>query len=422
LEKFVIKGGNELKGTVLVSGSKNASLPILFATILSNGNSLVENVPNLRDTQTAIKLLQSMGLKVVYEGNTASVTFSNNIKTIAEYELVKTMRASILCLGPLLSKYRKAKVSLPGGCAIGARPIDLHLKAFAKMGADIKIEHGYVVAEAKRGLKGAEINFDFPTVGGTENVMMAAVLARGKTIIRNAAKEPEIVDLAKALRSAGALIEGAGSDTIEIQGIDGIGSINHKVMPDRIEAGTFIAAIATAGGEVEIKDFPSSVMKSVVDKFTEAGLDISIDGNSAKVKKKQKLRSVDIVTQVYPGFPTDMQAQFMASMCLAGGTSIIKETVFENRFMHVLELQRLGANIKIEGNSAIVKGVEKLIGAKVMATDLRASASLVIAGLAAENTTEVYRIYHLDRGYENLEKKLKELGANIRREKSELPY
>jgi len=295
------------------------------------------------------------------------------------------------------------------------------LNILEKMGCTWERDAVGLTVKGTHELVGVDVDMnDMPDQVPTLAVL--ALFARGKTIIRNAAKEPEIVDLAKALRSAGALIEGAGSDTIEIQGIDGIGSINHKVMPDRIEAGTFIAAIATAGGEVEIKDFPSSVMKSVVDKFTEAGLDISIDGNSAKVKKKQKLRSVDIVTQVYPGFPTDMQAQFMASMCLAGGTSIIKETVFENRFMHVLELQRLGANIKIEGNSAIVKGVEKLIGAKVMATDLRASASLVIAGLAAENTTEVYRIYHLDRGYENLEKKLKKLGANIRREKSELPY
>ncbi len=422
MEKFVIKGGKELKGKVSVSGSKNASLPILFATILCENNCTIRNVPDLRDTQTAIRLLSSMGLKVNFENNTVKVNPSEKITTIAEYELVKTMRASILCLGPLLSKYRNAKVSLPGGCAIGARPIDLHLRALTKMGADIRIEHGYVIAKAERGLEGKEITFDFPTVGGTENVMMAAVLAKGKTIIRNAAKEPEIVDLAKALKLAGAKIEGEGHDTIEIYGTDGIGSINHEVMPDRIEAGTFMAAVATVGGEIEIDNFPAKFMGSVIDKFTEAGLEVNVKGTSAKIKKTSRLRSVDIVTQVYPGFPTDMQAQFMASMCLAKGTSIIKETVFENRFMHVLELQRLGANIKIEGNSAVVEGVEKLIGAKVMATDLRASASLVIAGLAAENTTEIYRIYHLDRGYERLEEKLKKLGADIRREKSELKY
>ncbi len=422
MEKFVIKGGRPLRGKVSVSGSKNSSLPIIFSAILSDGESVIENVPDLTDTATALRLLKGMGIEGVREGKRLKLWKSGEIKPEAEYELVKTMRASILCLGPLLSRYRRAKVSLPGGCAIGARPIDLHLKGLSMMGADIRIEHGYVIAEAEGGLRGAEIYLDFPTVGGTENLIMAAVLAKGKTVIRNAAREPEISDLISALKSAGAEIEGEGSDTIEITGTGSVGPIRHRVMPDRIEAGTLIAAVATAGGEVVIENFPSAIMESVIDKFIETGMEIKVEGDRAFVRKGGRLTSSDIITQVYPGFPTDMQAQFMAAMCLADGTSIIKETVFENRFMHALELQRLGANIKVEGNSAFVKGVDRLVGAKVMATDLRASASLVIAGLAAENTTEVYRIYHLDRGYERLEEKLSKLGADIRRERSELLY
>ncbi len=421
MQKFVIKGGKKLKGKVRVSGSKNSSLPIIFASILS-GSARIRNVPNLRDTRTAVSLLRDMGFHVEFSQNSVNVEFTGKVKTEADYELVRTMRASILCLGPLLARFKKARVSLPGGCAIGARPVDLHIKAMAKLGADIKVEHGYIVAEAKDGLKGAEIVFDFPTVGGTENALMAAVLAKGTTVIKNAAKEPEIVDLAKALKRAGADIEGEGSDTIVVRGVEELKEIDYKVMPDRIEAGTFIAAVAAAGGEVEIEDFPSESLSAVVEKFQEAGVEIEVKGSRAFVKMHSRPSSVDITTAVYPGFPTDMQAQFMAVMCVADGVSVIKETIFENRFLHVLELQRLGADIRIEGNSAVVKGVEKLSGAKVMATDLRASASLVIAGLVAENTTEIYRIYHLDRGYENLDKKLRKLGADVKRVKSSVPY
>ncbi|SNR67331.1 UDP-N-acetylglucosamine 1-carboxyvinyltransferase [Desulfurobacterium atlanticum] len=420
--KFIIKGGKELKGTVKISGSKNASLPIIFAAILTK-EAQIENVPNLRDTRTAVALLKDMGFETCFEKNTLFVREKEKIKTEADYELVRTMRASILSLGPLLAKYGKAKVSLPGGCAIGARPINFHLKALSKLGAEISIDHGYINATVKGRLKGAEIVFDKPTVGGTENLLMAAVLAKGKTVIKNAAKEPEIVDLANALKKAGAIIEGEGTDTIEITGVEELSKIDYTVMPDRIEAGTFISFIATAGGEITIEDCPYDTIEAVVQKFKEAGLTIEkLNNVTIKIKKEGKLKATDITTQVYPGFPTDMQAQFMAAMCLAEGVSIIKETIFENRFQHVLELLRLGANITIDGNTAIVKGVEKLIGAKVMATDLRASASLVAAGLAAENTTEIYRIYHLERGYENLEKKLQSLGAYIEKVKAEKPF
>ncbi len=422
MHKFIIRGGNQLKGKVKISGSKNASLPIIFSSILTSQTE-IGNVPLLRDTKTAISLLKNMGFKAVFKDGQLSIIKEANIKTEADYELVRTMRASILVLGPLLSKFKKAKVSLPGGCAIGARPVNLHLKALSKLGAEIKIDHGYIVANVKNRLKGAEIVFDFPTVGGTENLIMAAVLAEGKTIIKNAAKEPEIVDLANALKKAGAIIEGAGTDTIEITGVEELSKMEHTVMPDRIEAGTFISFVATAGGEVVIENFPYQTLETVVKKFQETGMKIErLNSKTVKVKKNNPLQGTDITTQVYPGFPTDMQAQFMATMCLAEEVSIIKENIFENRFQHVLELQRLGSNITIDGNTAIVKGVKKLIGAKVMATDLRASASLVAAGLAAENTTEIYRIYHLERGYENLEKKLQQLGANIEKRRTEQPY
>ena len=341
----------------------------------------------------------------------------------APYELVRTMRASILALGPLLARFGRAKVSLPGGCAIGLRPVDLHLKGLSRMGAEIEISHGYVIAEVNGRLKGADITLDFPTVGGTENLLMAAVLAEGRTVIRNAAKEPEIVDLARALKSAGAHIEGEGTDVIVVEGREELSPISYSVMPDRIEAGTFLSAVATAGGEITVEDFPVETLKTVIDKFREAGLEIEeISPSKVRVRKRGRLTGTDITTQPYPGFPTDMQAQFMAAMCTAEGVSVIKETIFENRFMHVLELQRMGADLKIEGNTVVVKGVERLTGAKVTATDLRASASLVVAGLGAENTTEVYRIYHLDRGYERLEEKLRALGADIERVPSELSY
>ena len=419
--KFVIKGGKELRGKVKVSGSKNASLPILFASILSGELSL-SNVPELRDVDTTCKILSHMGLEVEREGKRVRV--SGKVKKAeAPYELVKMMRASILALGPLVARYREGVVSLPGGCAIGLRPVDLHLKGLSKLGAEVEVKYGYVVARAPKGLKGADITLDFPTVGGTENLMMAATLAKGKTVIRNAAKEPEIVDLARALKAMGAEIEGEGTDTIEVVGKEELCAAEYSVMADRIEAGTFLAAVGATGGEVEIEDFPYEALTAVIEKFTEAGLEIEkLDEKRVLVRKKERLKGTDITTAPYPGFPTDMQAQFMAAMCLAEGTSVIKETIFENRFMHALELQRLGADLKIEGNTVVVRGVEELYGAPVMATDLRASASLVIAGLAAKNTTEVLRIYHLDRGYEKLEEKLRALGAEIERVRSELSY
>ncbi len=421
MQKFIIEGGRELRGKVKVSGSKNASLPILFGAILTQ-KATVKNVPDLKDIETTLEILNYIGLRAEKIGD--EVKIGGKVKEpFAPYELVKKMRASILALGPLLAKYRKAVVSLPGGCAIGLRPVDLHLKGLRKLGARIEVKHGYVMAEAPEGLKGAEIVLDFPTVGGTENLMMAATIAKGKTVIRNAAREPEIVDLARALKSAGAEIEGEGTDVIEIKGREELGEMNYRVMPDRIEAGTFLAAVACAGGEIEIEEFPMENLQAVIEKFEEAGLEIAkVKGKKVKVKKKDRLKGCDITTAPYPGFPTDMQAQFMAAMCTAEGTSVIKETIFENRFMHALELQRMGAELKIEGNSVIVKGVKELFGAKVTATDLRASASLVIAGLGAKGKTEVYRIYHLDRGYERLEEKLKGLGAKIERVKSEINY
>ncbi|MEO2065381.1 MAG: UDP-N-acetylglucosamine 1-carboxyvinyltransferase [Desulfurobacteriaceae bacterium] len=419
--KFVIKGGKELKGKVKVSGSKNASLPILFSSILS-GELEVENVPQLKDVDTTCKILSYMGLNVERKDNRVRI-YGEVERKEAPYELVKMMRASILALGPLVARYRKAVVSLPGGCAIGLRPVDLHLKGLERLGARIEVKHGYVIAEAPKGLKGNEITFDFPTVGGTENVMMAATLAKGKTVIRNAAKEPEIVDLARALKAMGAKVEGEGTDTIEVVGQEELYPATYRVMADRIEAGTFVAAVGAVGGEVEIEEFPYESLTAVIEKFLEAGLSIEkLSDRRVKVKKTGSLKGTDITTAPYPGFPTDMQAQFMAAMCLAEGVSVIKETIFENRFMHALELKRLGADLKIDGNTVVVKGVKKLSGAKVTATDLRASASLVIAGLAAENTTEVYRIYHLDRGYERMEEKLKALGAEIERVESELKY
>ena len=421
MEKFVIKGGRELYGRVKVSGSKNASLPILFASILT-GELHLSNVPALMDVATTCDLLEHMGFSVERGAGRVSVKEESPVPE-APYELVKKMRASILALGPLLARFGRAKVSLPGGCAIGLRPVDLHLKGLSKLGADIEISHGYVVAKVNGRLKGADITLDFPTVGGTENILMAATLAEGRTVIRNAAKEPEIVDLARALKKAGAYIEGEGTDVIVVEGRRELSPVSYTVMPDRIEAGTFLAAVASAGGEVVLENFPAETLKTVIDKFREAGLEIEeLSPTEVKVRKRERLRGTDITTQPYPGFPTDMQAQFMAAMCTADGVSVIRETIFENRFMHALELQRMGADLRIEGNTVVVKGVEKLTGAKVTATDLRASASLVIAGLGAENTTEVYRIYHLDRGYERLERKLRSLGAEIERVPSELKY
>lgn len=400
-------------GEVEVSGSKNASLPILASSILSTGKNLYRGVPRLNDIKTMVDLLGSLGLRVSQEDGVVSVSGEAG-EFEAPYDLVKTMRASALVLGPLLARYGRARVSLPGGCAIGERPIDLHIKALEAMGAEVELDHGYVVARARR-LKGARIYFDIVTVTGTGNIMMAATLADGTTVIENAAKEPEVVELATVLRKMGARIKGEGSDVITIDGVKDLGPVEHEVMPDRIEAGTLMAAAAVTNGNVLVRKADISHMEAVVLKMREAGVSVENEGDGMRVTGNGRLRSVDIKTLPYPGFPTDMQAQMMVLMSVARGLSVISETVFENRFMHVSELRRMGADISVEGHSAIVKGVGMLSGAPVMATDLRASASLLIAGLVAEGTTEVSRIYHLDRGYYRLEEKLAGLGADIKR-------
>jgi UDP-N-acetylglucosamine 1-carboxyvinyltransferase len=414
LDKLIIKGGKKLSGEVTVSGSKNASLPIFCATLLAPGLHEISNVPFLRDINTTIKVLESLGAVVEGNGNVVRIDTAGVNNVEATYELVKTMRASVLVLGPLLARFGRARVSLPGGCAIGARPIDQHLKGLKALGADIHLTHGYVEATAKR-LKGARINFDMPTVGGTEHLMMAAALAHGETVLENAAREPEIVDLASMLNGMGARIDGAGTDTIRITGVTELQPAAYRVMPDRIEAGTFMVAAAITGGDVRIKEMQLEHLDALVFKLLDAGVDITNKDGVVRVKGPKKLKPVNIKTRPYPGFPTDMQAQFMALMCVADGASVVAENIFENRFMHVSELMRFGADITVEGNSATVKGIKKLSGAPVMATDLRASACLILAGLAADNTTEVSRIYHLDRGYESIEKKLAALGADIQR-------
>lgn len=403
-----------LSGEVQISGAKNAVLPLLFATLLSGGQSEICNVPALRDIDTAEALLNTLGATTERIGDCCRVDTSA-IKSIeAPYELVRTMRASVLVLGPLLARCGHARVSLPGGCAIGARPIDQHLKGFEALGARITLDHGYVEAHAER-LRGAHIMFDMPTVGGTENLMMAAALAEGDSIIENAAREPEIVQLAAALNSMGAKIEGAGTARIQIQGVSSLQPLDIKVMSDRIEAGTFMIAAAMTGGDLLVRGARQQDQEALLKKMVEAGVIIRAEQDGLRVVGPDKLSPVDIRTSTFPGFPTDMQAQFMAMMAIADGTSCISENVFENRFMHVCELQRMGADISIDGHSAVIHGVKQLLGAPVMATDLRASACLILAGLAADNTTEVSRIYHLDRGYERIEEKLAKLGACIER-------
>ncbi|MEA3465057.1 MAG: UDP-N-acetylglucosamine 1-carboxyvinyltransferase [Thermodesulfobacteriota bacterium] len=415
MNKIVIHGGNPLIGTVQVSGAKNAALPLLCATLLAGGDHRLSNIPQLRDIRTVLQLLETLGAQVdAHQTDSVTVNADKVVSVEAPYDLVKTMRASVLVLGPLLARHGQARVSLPGGCAIGARPIDLHLKGLAAMGAEITLDHGYVEARAGR-LHGATIYFDTPTVGGTENIMMAATLADGMTILENAACEPEIVDLATALCGMGALISGAGTDTITIEGVDELKPMNHRVMADRIEAGTFMVAAAMTRGDVLVAGADPVCLEAVISKLREAGAQVDLCEDGIRVQGAQEISPLQIKTSPHPGFPTDMQAQFMALLTLAQGTSVITENVFENRFMHVCELQRLGSNIRIEGKQALVEGVDMLLGAPVMATDLRASASLVLAGLAADNTTEVSRIYHLDRGYERLEEKLLALGADIQR-------
>jgi len=414
LDKLIIKGGRKLCGEVAVSGSKNAALPIFFATILAPGGHEIRNVPALRDINTTIRLLETLGAKVDGRSGTVRVDATGIDQVEATYDLVKTMRASVLVLGPLLARFGRSRVSLPGGCAIGARPIDQHLKGLAALGAEIRLSHGYVEAECKQ-LRGAKIYFDISTVGGTEHLLMTAALAKGETILENAAREPEITELAEVLNGMGARIEGAGTDTIRILGVEQLAPMNHTVMPDRIEAGTFMIAAAMTGGQVRIRNMRLEHLDALTFKLQDAGVDVASRDNAVEVRGPERIRPVNIKTRPYPGFPTDMQAQFMTLMCLADGASVISENIFENRFMHVAELLRFGADIVIEGNSATVKGVRQLSGAPVMATDLRASASLVLAGLAADNTTEISRIYHLDRGYERIEEKLKGLGADIER-------
>ncbi len=416
MDKFIIEGGFKLSGYVEISGSKNSSLPIMAASLLTDKDVVLHNVPELRDINTMIKLLENLGCRVERKNKKLVLNCKNAGSLRAPYELVKTMRASILVFGPLMSRFGYAEVSMPGGCAIGVRPVNLHIKALEKMGADISIEHGYIVSKARK-LKGSQIYFDIPTVTGTENVMMASVFADGTTFIKNAAKEPEVVDLANMLNKMGADIKGAGTSTIVINGVDRLDGVDYAVMFDRIEAGTFMCASLITESNIKIKNIPVYAMDAVFEKFKAVGGFIDIESEDAAVVGGKDIFPINIKTSVYPGFPTDMQAQFMSVLSLAKGTSIIEETIFENRFQHAAELNRLNANISAIGNKAVIRGVDKLVGAKVMATDLRASASLVIAGLAAEGVTEISRIYHLDRGYEHLEEKLSNLGAKIRRVK-----
>jgi UDP-N-acetylglucosamine 1-carboxyvinyltransferase len=414
MKTIVIQGGIKLKGEVVISGAKNAALPIITAGLLCQGGHTISNVPHLADVTTLGKILQNMGIAFERKGHDILLDSNRLTNPEAPYDLVRTMRASVLVLGPLVARMGKARVSLPGGCAIGARPINLHLMGLAKLGAAVEIEHGYVVAKAKR-LRGAHVYFDTVTVTGTENILMAAVLAKGETMIENAAREPEVIDLANALMQMGAKIEGAGTDIIRIQGVESLVPLSYTVMPDRIETGTFVIAAAITGGTLTIKNCFPEHLDAVLSKVAEAGAEINTEDGTIRVNGQRRIKPVDIKTLEYPGFPTDMQAQFMSLMALAEGTSVINETIFENRFTHVAELRRMGANIQTEGRSAIVKGVPKLSAAPVMATDLRASASLILAGLAAEGQTVVSRIYHLDRGYEHIEEKLSALGADIKR-------
>jgi UDP-N-acetylglucosamine 1-carboxyvinyltransferase len=414
MQKLAIQGGYRLSGEVNISGAKNAALPIMCASLLTADDLCLSNVPDMRDVKTMIRLLQQMGVRVDSDAHSVIFNASNVDKLEAPYDMVKTMRAAILVLGPLLTRFGEARVSLPGGCAIGSRPVDLHIKGLVAMGAEIHIEHGYIHAKAKR-LKGAQICFDLISVTGTENLMMAAVLADGVTVLENAAREPEVVDLALCLIAMGAKIEGAGSDKITIVGVDQLHAASHRVMPDRIESGTFLVAAAATGGHITLTGARADTLDKVLEKLREAGAKISLAEDRISLEMSGRPRPINVRTAPYPAFPTDMQAQFMAMNAIADGNSMVVETIFENRFMHVQELLRLGAQIEIEGNTAVIQGCSQLEGATVMATDLRASASLVIAGMVARGETIVDRIYHLDRGYECIEAKLSALGAKISR-------
>ena len=417
MDSIVIEGGSPLQGTVRVSPAKNAVLPLMAAALLAPGESRLREVPRLADVRTLGRLLGHLGARVEPEGGGLRVDAGEVQGREAPYDLVKTMRASVLVLGPLVGRFGRARVGLPGGCAIGARPIDLHLRGLEALGARVRLEHGYVDVEAER-LRGGRVVLDIPTVTGTENLMMAASLGEGTTVIENAAREPEVVDLAECLRSMGARIRGAGSAVVEVEGVEELRPYDHQPIPDRIETGTFLVAAALCGGDVRLEAARLDHLDALVEKLREAGAEVEdLGAGGARVRGRPPARSVDVRTSPYPGFPTDMQAQFMALMARGRGLSVITERVFENRFMHVPELNRMGADIKAEGASAVVRGVGKLSGARVMATDLRASAALVLAGLVAEGTTVVSRVYHLDRGYESLESKLEGLGARIRRVK-----
>ncbi|PTN11446.1 UDP-N-acetylglucosamine 1-carboxyvinyltransferase [Nitrosomonas aestuarii] len=413
--KLTIQGGNPLRGEIRISGAKNAALPAICATLLTRDAVKIKNVPLLMDVTTMLSLLEQIGVKVQSENQSEVILSAADLTQLtAPYEMVKTMRAAILVLGPLLARAGEANISLPGGCAIGLRPVDQHIKGLETMGAEITIKHGYIHAVAKK-LQGARIVMDIVTVTGTENLMMAATLAQGTTIIENAAREPEIIDLANCLIAMGAKIEGAGSDIITIEGVPSLHGAEHKVMPDRIETGTFLAAACAASGDIFLKETNARHLDAVLDKLTESGAKIKSGDHWIHLKMNERPKSINLRTAPYPAFPTDMQAQFMSLNCIANGTAVITETIFENRLMHVQELKRMNADIKVEGHTAIIHGIPQLDGTKVMATDLRASASLVIAGLIAQGETVIDRIYHLDRGYEAIEKKLSHLGAEIQR-------
>ena len=423
MDKIVVEGGQPLNGEVQISGAKNAVLPILCATLLADEPVEISNVPHLHDVVTTAKLLAGLGAGITIDQGTIGKGSESGVivdprsvnSHVAPYELVKTMRASVLVLGPLLAKYGDAEVSLPGGCAIGSRPVDLHIKGLQALGADISVDHGFIKASAKR-LRGARHVFDMVSVGATENVLMAACLAEGTSVLENAAMEPEIVDLAECLKAMGAKIEGAGTGRIVVEGVERLHGGKHAVVADRIETGTFLVAAAMTGGRVTARKTRPDTLDAVLDKLTEAGAEITVDGDRITLDMRgRRPKAVNLTTAPHPAFPTDMQAQFMAMNCIADGVGVINETIFENRFMHVNELLRLGADIRVDGHTAVIRGVQQLSGAPVMATDLRASASLILAGLVADGETVIDRIYHLDRGYENIEEKLSGLGARIRR-------
>ena len=420
MEKIIIDGGYPLNGTISVSGAKNAALPLIAAALLSPEPQVLHNVPDLRDTRTILSLVESLGATWKRDGSTLTIDASDRANFEASYDLVKTMRASVLVLGPLLARLGRARVSLPGGCAIGARPIDFHLQGFKQLGAELSLEQGYVDASADDRLQGGTVYFDIPSVTGTENILMAAALAEGTTVIKNAAREPEVGNLIDMLVGMGAKIEGKDSDRLIVHGVSRLRSSETAIIPDRIETGTYLLAVGATGGEAVIENCNPGHLPSLLEKLRAAGIEVEESGTSIRVARNGPIRSIDIKTMPYPGFPTDLQAQVMALMTFGSGLSVITETIFENRFMHVAELKRMGADIRIDGHSAIVTGREKLCGAPVMATDLRASASLVIAALAAEGTSEISRIYHLERGYEGLVGKLNGVGARIRKEQDRL--